>query len=253
MKTEILGVKVDNLDQDEVLLKIEEFLGGDSFRPERDKQRYIVTLNPEFLVEARRDGEFKDILNQADISVADGIGLILAARWLGYPLKKRLAGVDLMEAICRRAAEKDWPVFLLGGGEGVAEEAALKLAKEYSGLEIEVWDEKAVSNFGKAGSKDKKGILFVALGAPKQEKWIAANLSKMPSVKLAVGVGGAFDFISGRVRRAPKFIRRAGLEWLWRFGCQPWRFRRIFRAVVVFPWLALKEKLSTDRKFQNKR
>jgi len=221
----ILGVKLDNLSPEEIIEKIEGFLSG-------GEQRYLVTPNPEFLVEAQKDQEFKKILNRAALSVADGVGLVLASRFLGRPLPKRLAGVDLMELICQRAAAKNWPVCFYGGQEGVAEMAADKLMKRYPGLQVE--------------SKNPK-VLFVALGATKQEKWIAANLSKLPSVKLALGVGGAFDFISGRVRRAPKFVRTAGLEWLWRFLLEPWRAKRVFRAVAVFPWLVLKEKLSTRK------
>ena len=132
-----------------------------------------------------------------------------------------------MDKICQRAAQNDWPVFLFGAGPGVAEKAIENLKSKYSGLRI---DEKEPS------------ILFVALGAPKQEKWIVKNLKEMPSVKLAVGVGGAFDFISGRVRRAPRFVQDIGLEWLWRFGRQPWRAKRIYNAVAKFPWLVIRSK-----------
>lgn len=223
--TEILGVKVDNLTMGEVLQKVEGFL-------EDSQQHYLVTPNPEFLVEAQKDKEFKEILNQADLAVPDGIGLVLAARFLGQPFKQRITGTDLMEKICQKAAQKKWPIFLLGGQKGVAKKAAENLRKKYPRLDI-----------GTVPS----GILFVALGAPKQEKWIVQNLVKMPSVKLAMGVGGAFDFISGRVQRAPKFLRLIGLEWLWRLFCQPRRAKRIFRAVIIFPCLVLKDRLSEVR------
>jgi len=224
---EILGVKIDNLAIDEVLEKVEGFLKS-------DKQHYLVTPNPEFLVKAQKDEDFKKILNQADLAVPDGIGLIFASRFLGQSIKRRITGVDLMELFCQRAVQKKWPVFLMGAGPGVAEKAAKNLEKKYPGLKVG------------AGFEDVFGepeILFVALGAPKQEKWINENLSKMPSVKLAIGVGGAFDFISGRVRRAPKFIQIIGLEWFWRFSCQPWRAKRIYNAAVKFPWLVVKSKL----------
>lgn len=229
----ILGVKIDNLTINQTLNKIEGFLID-------GKQHYIITPNPEFLVRAQCDPEFKEILNQADLAVADGIGLILVSWFLGQPLKERIAGVDLMEKICQQAAVKNWPVFLLGGREGVAEKAIEKLKRKYQGLKAEVKSE--ITLKARSQKQSPSGILFVALGAPSQEKWIKNNLRKMPQIKVAMGVGGSFDFISGRIKRAPKIIRQIGLEWLWRFCCQPWRVKRIYRAVIIFPWLVIKEK-----------
>ena len=252
----ILGVKIDNLSLNEVLDKVEGFL-------ESNKSHYIVTPNPEFLVKAQKDEEFKNILNQADLSIPDGVGLVFASLLLGERIKERIAGVDLMEAICKRAAKKNWPIFLFGAGEGVAEKTGDNLKGRYNGLQVKViqsfQNESSHSDFFerftlKGSDASQKNlncslphklpsILFVALGAPKQEKWINENLKKMPSIKLAIGVGGAFDFISGNIKRAPKFIRDLGLEWLWRLMIQPWRIKRIFNAVVVFPLLVLKSKL----------
>ena len=224
MKREILGVKIDNLIIEEALRKVEGFL-------EDGQQHYIVTPNPEFLVKAQKDEEFRKILNQADLTVADGIGLIFASWFLGQPLKQKITGTDLMEKICQKAAQKKWSVFLLGDREdSLVKETADQLKKKYPGLDIKT-DLKEAS------------ILFIAFGAPWQEKWIAQNLKKMSSVKLAMGVGGAFNFMAGRIRRAPKFFQRLGLEWLWRLFCQPWRIKRIFRAVVIFPWLIIKNGL----------
>ena len=224
MKREILGVKIDNLIIEEALQKVEGFL-------EDSQQHYIVTPNPEFLVKAQKDEEFRKILNQADLAVADGIGLIFASWFLGQPLKQKITGTDLMEKICQKAAQKKWPVFLLGDREDdLVKETADQLKKRYPELDIKT-------------NLKETSILFVAFGAPKQEKWIAQNLKKMSSVKLAMGVGGAFNFMAGRIRRAPKFFQRLGLEWLWRLFCQPWRIKRIFRAVVIFPWLIIKNGL----------
>ena len=220
MKVEILGVKIDNLTMEEALQKIEGFLTD-------GRQHYIVTPNPEFLVLAQKDEKFRQILNQADLAVPDGIGLIFASWFLGRPLKQRIAGTDLMERICQTAAQKKWPVFLIGGPQGVAEKAGENLRKKYLGLQI--------------GTVLRiQSILFVALRAPKQEKWINENLKKIPSIKLAMGIGGAFDFISNKIPRAPKFLRAIGLEWLWRLFCQPWRIKRIFKAVIVFPYLVMR-------------
>jgi len=234
---EILGVKIDNLDRKEILEKIEEFL-------EDNKQHYIVTPNPEFLVKAQSDKEFKKILNKADLSVPDGIGLVFASWFLGQPIKERTAGVDLMEEICKKAAQEKWPVLLLGAEKGVAEKAVENLRKKYKGLKIiEIRTVLEMTSFCKRTSFQGLSLLFVALGAPYQEKFIYNNLKKMPSVKLAIGVGGAFDFISGKTLRAPKFLRLIGLEWLWRLILQPWRIRRIFRAVIKFPWLVVLNRL----------
>lgn len=220
MKVEILGVKIDNLAMGKALRKIEGFLTD-------GRQHYIVTPNPEFLVLAQKDERFRRILNQADLAVPDGMGLIFASWFLGRPLKHRINGTDLMEKICQKAAQKKWPVFLMGGQPGVAEKAGENLRKKYLGLKIGTVSE-------------GQSLLFVALGAPKQEKWIAKNLKKMPSIKLTMGVGGAFDFVAGQVPRAPKLLRAIGLEWLWRFFCQPWRIKRIFKAVIVFPYLVIR-------------
>ena len=235
MSSIILGVKIDSLAMSETFKKVERFMID-------GKQHYIVTANPEFLVQAQKDDEFKNILNQADLAICDGIGLIFASWFLGRPLKHRITGIDLMEKICYLASRKNWPVFLLGGRGGVAEKAVENLKRKYLSLQIQTL----------SVSKDtlpfldnlQPSILFVAFGAPKQEKWIAENLEKIPLIKLAMGVGGAFDFIAGQVSRAPKILRILGLEWFWRLIQEPWRVKRIFRAIVVFPWLVIKSKFN---------
>ncbi len=261
---EILGVRIDKLTMEQALQKVEGFLTD-------GQQHYIVTPNPEFLVLARKDRRFRRILNQADLAVPDGVGLVFASWFLGQPLKRRVAGTDLMEKICQRAALRGWSVFLLGDREdGLVEKTTGQLRKKYPGLKIDgcsfergafnyrnlegLSQRVAFSDTSSLGEGVvRKGnpfiaegrpvdILFIASGAPKQERWIAQNLAKLPSVKLAMGVGGAFNFISGRVRRAPRFLRAIGLEWLWRLAGQPWRIGRIFRAVVVFPWLVVRSR-----------
>lgn len=230
---EILEVRIDNLTTEETLEKVEDFLSD-------GQQHYIITSNPEFLVRAHQEPKFKQILNQADLAVPDGIGLIFASWFLGQPLKQRITGVDLMEKICERASQKKWPVFLFGGKKNVSQKTAEKLEQKYSQLKINSLASE-ILNAPEINTQEP-AVLFVALGAGKQEKWIVQNLKAMPSVKLAMAVGGAFDFISGRVKRAPKIFRLLGLEWFWRLTVQPWRLKRIFRAVIVFPWLVLKSK-----------
>ena len=226
----LLGVKIDNVDMDEVLKKVEIFFTD-------GRQHHIVTPNPEIIILAQKDKEFEKILNGADLSLPDGIGTIWASKFFGEPLKGRITGVDLTEKLLVPHNLKR--IFLLGGRKGAAE----KISKKFSN--ITGFSEK-IDEAIKLINELKPNILFVALGAPKQEKWIYYNMAKMPSVKVAIGVGGAFDFISGKTWRAPKFLRRMGLEWFWRLFLQPWRIKRIYNATIKFPYLILLSKLHTN-------
>ncbi len=223
----ILGVRIDNVSMAEAFDKIRDFLGD-------GRQRYVVTPNPEFLVLARKDGEFRDILNQADLSVADGFGLILASRFLGKPLKERVAGVDLIQNL--RFKIYDLRIFLLGGRNGAAE----KIAEDWP--QVVGFTEK-INEAVNSINRCQPDILLVALGAPKQEKWITQNLSKISSVKIAIGVGGAFDLISGQIKRAPKIFQALGIEWLWRLFREPRRWKKVWRSVIMFPIMVLRQKL----------
>lgn len=225
----MLGIKIDNLNHNEVMSEVNRFLtnGG---------QHYIVLLYSEFIVQACRDRDFKEIINNADLSLCDGRGLWLMSYLTGEPLKEQIPGVELMEVIC-----DNWPkIFLFGGEKQVAAKVAGKFGKNIIGTADGYDGQKDII---KKINQVRPEILFVALGMPAQEKWIVQNLRQMPSVKIAIGVGGAFDFIAGRIKRAPKVVRCCGLEWLWRLARQPRRARRVINAVVVFPWLVLKEKL----------
>lgn len=227
---EILGVRIDNLTMNEVLHKIQDFL--------RDgRQHYIVTVNPEFIVKAQKDREFCEILNNADLAIADGIGVIWASRIGGKPLKERVAGADLVKSL--KFKVKSFRVFLLGG-YGVAE----KIASEWPAVVGFSEETESMELFAQI-NQCQPDILLVALGAPKQEKWIAENLRKLPSVKVAIGVGGAFDMISGKIKRAPRFMQEMRLEWFWRLIKEPRRLPRIFNAIVFFPWLVLKSKIKS--------
>ena len=242
----ILGIKIDSLKLAQVLKKIEQMIEDG-----RKNSRYFqtVTVNPEFVMEAQKNLIFKEVLNGADLALADGAGILWAAKRAGRKIAEKIAGVDLVWKICQMAQEKNYKIFLLGAKEGVGDKAAQNLKKSFPKLKI-------VGTF--AGSPDPKeaqaiidlilekkpDILFVALGAPKQEKWIHYNIDKIPSVKVAIGVGGAFDFISGKIQRAPNFLRKIGLEWLWRFMLQPWRAKRIYNAVIKFPCLVIRARIT---------
>ncbi|HUD09643.1 MAG TPA: WecB/TagA/CpsF family glycosyltransferase [Patescibacteria group bacterium] len=229
----MLGVGLTNVTEQEVLEFIVTGL-------EKQKEKYyIVTPNPELLVIADKNSGYKTILNRAKLALPDGIGVMIAARLIGKPLKARIHGVDLMENLCREVSNRPITVGFLGAGPGVAEQAAECLKKRYPRLKVGL-----VASEWSEALKDKKiDILFVAFGSPKQEIWIADNLKALPA-KIIVGVGGAFDFISGKVPRAPKVFRSLGLEWLFRLSIQPWRIKRQL-SLIKFVVLILKEKLKS--------
>ena len=239
MKVNILGVLIDNFKKPDVLKTTEQFLID-------GRQHFITTPNPEMVVAAQNDKEFLETLNRADLAVPDGVGLIFASRYLKRPLPERIPGIDLMLDICRTAEQKNYSVFLVAAKEGLSkpEETAAALNKKFPRLKIsgeilakEESGEKIIDEINKACPD----ILFVSLrGIGQQEKFIAKNLNKFSSVKIVMGVGGAFDFIAGRIKRAPSWIRKIDLEWLWRLFMQPWRLKRIFTATIKFSWLIIK-------------
>lgn len=232
----ILGVPIDPLTREQVVDRLRAYLAG-------DVQRHVMTPNSEMLVEAHRNPAFRALLNRADLTMADGMGLLWVARMLGMRLPERVTGVDTVTDLCARLTE-DCPVFLLGAGEGVAERAAAALVRRNPRLRI------AGTFAGSPRPGDAAAIvrrindvhprlLLVAYGAPRQDEWIDRHLADCPSVRVAMGVGGTFDFLAGVQARAPAALRRLGLEWAWRLVREPKRLPRILRATVVFPFLAL--------------
>lgn len=240
MKVDILGVKIDRITPEEAIDQVRDYLY--SSRP-----HYLVTPNPEIIMAAQKDKDYQEILNGASLALADGFGLKLAARYLKRPLKKRITGVDFVWRIAKLAQEEDACLYLFGAGEGVAQKAAERLQKKYPHLRISaesgfrnknrISDQEIVQDINRTQPK----ILLVALGFPKQEKWIAQNLPRLNSVRVTMGVGGAFDFIAGRIPRAPKLMRKLGLEWIFRLLVQPWRFNRIITATIKFSWAVIKK------------
>ena len=229
----LLDIKIDELDFQEAMRKIAGFL-------EEDKVHQICTVNPEFLVAARKDKEFKEVLNSSDLNVPDGFGLKIGSFFKGQKITERITGVDLAWEICKMAADRGKSVYFLGAKEGIAEKAAhrikqlnpnLKIAGTYAGNPAE---EGIVNKI----NETHPDILLVAFGAPKQDKFIYNNRETL-KVKVAMGIGGTLDYIAGNVQRAPKWIRACGLEWLYRLIRQPRRIVRILTAVFVFPILVL--------------
>lgn len=243
-KIKILGVNFDNITEREVLEKIAGWLSPKHFF---NIKRYIVTPNPEIVLKTLDNEEYKKVINKAALSVPDGIGILWASRRIKTPLPERITGVDLMKEICKIATKNGNKVFFLGADEGVAEATAnklkklypkLKIAGTYSGSPKENDEYVILDMIEKAGTE----VLFVAFGAPEQELWISRNYRRISTLKLAIGVGGAFDFISGKTPRAPKFLREHGLEWAYRLYKQPSRIKRIWNATVKFPIKVMKEK-----------
>jgi len=236
-RLDILGVRVDFILLKKALSLIENWVNT-------NRKYQITTPNPEQIILSLSDYRFKKILNSSALAVADGAGLLWAAKRL-YNLKnnksdlkedkkgelQRLGGIDLMLSLCKLASKKRWRVFLLGGKKGSAKKAKLVLKKNFKNLvvfsfegslDVENQSKKELKTAINKINKKKPHLLFVAYGAPLQEKWIAENLKNL-NVNIVMGVGGSFDYLSGKVKRAPQLLRKKGLEWLWRLSLQPWR------------------------------
>ncbi len=228
-KVKILNIKICKVTNQDVLILIENYIKS-------RKPHQIVTVNPEFIVGAQKDREFAQVLNGADLAVADGYGIILACKLLKKTLPERISGTELIYQIAPLACQKGWRIFLLGGKEGIASKTYQILKKNYPKIKIvgQVAGNPHDLTIIQQIKKAKPDILYVAWGAPKQDKWIA-KFKQSLGVPVMMGVGGAFDYISKQVPRAPEWMRKAGLEWLYRLIRQPWRWRRIYTAVIKFP------------------
>ena len=225
-------MRVDCLDMKATLDRIAQLVGGGG-------SHLVATVNPEFIMRARRDPEFARVLESADLCLADGTGVVWAARRQGCSLAAPVTGTDLVPPLAELCAKRGFRLFLLGADPGVADDLAVRLRVEHPELAVAAH----------AGSPDPSAdeatlslirahraqLVLVAFGAPKQELWID-RLKDRAGVAVGIGVGGAFDYLTGRVPRAPLWMRRAGLEWLFRLVRQPWRIRRM----AVLPVYAIK-------------
>lgn len=226
----VLGVRVDRLSQQQTLDAIEQMI-EQRHADNSLSCRQVVTVNPEFVMMAQHHAVFRQCINQAALVVADGMGIVWAARYLRTPVPERVTGTDTVAELARRCAPKGYRLYLLGAAPGIAELASERLQELASGLQIAgayagspaPEEEDAMIERIRSAQAD---VLCVAYGAPAQELWIRRNLSRLP-VAVAMGVGGAFDFLSGRQRRAPLLMRRMGLEWCYRLYREPSRWRRM--------------------------
>ena len=223
-KIDILGVKVDSVTMAQAVAQVEGYM-------DERKNVLIATANAEMIMRATHDEELKNILNDAALVVPDGAGTVWAAHHLGYEMPERVAGFDLAQELMRIAPSKKQKVFFFGSAPGVAEKAKAKAEELYPGIEIvgtrdgyfKPEDEPAIIEEIKAAQPD---LLLAALGVPKQEKWLNAHLKEL-GVPVAIGVGGTLDVMAGVMKRAPYWMQKAKLEWLFRGLLQPKRAGRL--------------------------
>ena len=222
MRVDVLGVAFDNVTPEEAADRALALL-------EEDGPHLVATPNPEIVQRANKDRAFAEILAGADMVVPDGVGVIYAAKILGRPLKSRVPGIDLAAALMGRVAGTGKRLFLLGAAPGVAEQAAVNLRAAYPGLVVCGTHDGYFEEDGPvidAIRRAEADIVFVCLGAPKQEKWIAAH-GESAGARLYLGLGGSLDVFAGKAERAPERFQRLGLEWLYRLLKEPSRIGRM--------------------------
>ncbi|MDA8236215.1 MAG: WecB/TagA/CpsF family glycosyltransferase [Clostridia bacterium] len=201
------------------------------------KTNLVVTANPEIIMLSREDRQFKDILAQAALVTADGVGLVIAGKILGRPLPQRVTGIDLVTRLFEEGGGRGLRFYFLGAAPGVAETAARNLTEKYPGLEVAGVQHGFFQESGpvlEQITQARPHILLVALGMGKQERWVWEHREAL-GVPVAIGVGGSFDVFAGKVRRAPIWMQRLGLEWLYRLLKEPWRYKRML-VLPKFLW-----------------
>lgn len=228
-RVDILDVGFDPLGLEGAVAEIEQRLDG-------GRRSFVITANPEFVMLASREPDVAALARSADLVLPDGTGAVIASRLLGDRLPGRAPGRLLVDSLVPRLARRGLSLFLLGAAPGIAERAAARLLRREPSLRI-------AGTFAGAHDRDDEAVarveaaqpdvLLVAFGMPRQERWIARNLDRLPSVRLAIGVGGVFDQLAGTARLPPALVHRAGLEWLWRLAQDPSRWRRQ-RALPAF-------------------
>ena len=242
MEEKILDIKVTNTSYEDLEEKINNDL-------KNNKKIFVVAINPEKILKAKKDEYLKQIINSADYNIADGIGIVYASKILKGNITQRITGIDLFEKICNLSNKRNYRIFLYGASEENIIKAREKLVDMYPNINI-VGIQNGYENNEKKIIKKindcNANVLFVGLGTPKQEYWIYQNMNKI-NANIFMGVGGTFDVISGNINRAPIFIRKCGLECLYRLFKEP---KRIFRQIKLFKYvfLVIKSKIVENSK-----
>lgn len=230
----IANTRIDEIGFEAAVERAAEYLRGDT-------ARVIITADASTVVIAQSDNEMQGIVHSADMVTPDSTGILWAAKRLGIPIRERVSGVDLTWRLCEFCAKEGHSVFLLGAEAGVAERAAANLANRIPSLQIAgthhgffEHDDEVVEAVNASGAR----LLFVAMGIPRQEKWISRNLHRL-NIRLAIGVGGTFDVLAGKVQRAPEWMRVRGLEWFYRLARNPRKISKVVK-LPKFVWLVYK-------------
>jgi N-acetylglucosaminyldiphosphoundecaprenol N-acetyl-beta-D-mannosaminyltransferase len=242
----VCGIPVANLTEDEAVAAIDEMIteGG---------SHYGAVVNAAKIVAASRDEKLKQVLLDADLVTADGMSVVWASRLLGQPLKQRVTGIDLFARLVEHAAERGWSVYFLGALDESVRGTVERFKSEHSALRVAGYrngyftasESNAIADAIKQSAAD---LLFVAMGSPAQENWIASQLART-GVHFALGVGGSFDHISGLAVRAPQWMQRAGLEWLYRLLREPRRmWRRYLIGNSAFIWMVVRQRIAGDKR-----
>lgn len=229
----VLGVRIDDVDFQDLLQSLARFVEGGG-------PHQISTVNTEFLIAARQDADFREVLDHTALNVPDSVGILWAARWLGHPLRERVTGSDGIYRVAELCARRGFRLFLLGAAPGVADRAARVLLARHPGLivcgcEAGSFAEAESQRLVRAIREARTDVLLVAFPTVPQEKWIAHHLAQTGAA-VGMGVGAGFDFVAGVQARAPRWMQRLGLEWFYRLLRQPWRWRRML-ALPYAAWL----------------
>lgn len=237
-RVRILGVPVDAITMDECMDRIADFVRS-------GKPHLIATADSSGIVQAQDDSELKELYETADLVTPDSAGVVWALRRLGKPIPARVSGVDIVDQACAKSADSGWRIYFLGAAQGVAELAAERMRLRHPGCNIVgarhgFFPPESDSVVAAEVAEAKPDLLFVAMGIPRQEKFIRATEATI-GAKVAMGVGGTFDVFSGRVRRAPKLLQTMRLEWAWRLAQNPTKIAKV-RLLPQFVKLILREK-----------
>jgi N-acetylglucosaminyldiphosphoundecaprenol N-acetyl-beta-D-mannosaminyltransferase len=240
---EAFGVRISPVTMTDAMEKIEAMIRSKT-------PHHVVTSDANAILRAQEDAEYAGILQRAALITPDGYGVMWGARLLNLPIYERVTGVDMVTGICERAAKNGYRIFILGSEEGIASTAAQKLTERYPGLQVVgthhgmiLRDEEVKKRALQMVKEANVDVLFVAMGIPLQEKFIAQHMAEL-NVPVSLGVGGSFDVYSEKLKRAPEYIQRAGLEWLYRVWQEPWRWKRMgyvprFMIFALKEWLGL--------------